>query len=100
MLLDLIPPEIFSFIAISRQVGKEKSKGGSFWSRGYGTADMTKGLVLGIYSREKENDVPQFTSAGENFDKLVSGKLREILNISGPPLKAGKTRTFYGLHEV
>uniref|UniRef100_G1PYQ5 Cytosol aminopeptidase n=1 Tax=Myotis lucifugus TaxID=59463 RepID=G1PYQ5_MYOLU len=70
-----------------------------FWSRGFGTADMTKGLVLGIYSREKENDVPQFTSAGENFDKLVSGKLREILNISGPPLKAGKTRTFYGLHE-
>lgn len=27
MLLDLIPPEIFSFIAISKQVGKEKSKG-------------------------------------------------------------------------
>ncbi|KAB0393637.1 hypothetical protein E2I00_004093 [Balaenoptera physalus] len=58
-----------------------------------------QGLVLGIYSKEKEDDVPQFTSAGENFNKLVSGKLREILNISGPPLKAGKTRTFYGLHE-
>ena len=40
-----------------------------------------QGLVLGIYTREKENDVPQFTSAGENFDKLVSGKLREILNM-------------------
>ncbi|KAF6130671.1 leucine aminopeptidase 3 [Phyllostomus discolor] len=70
-----------------------------FWSRGSFAADMTKGLVLGIYSREKEDDMPQFTSAGENFDKLVSGKLREVLNISGPPLKAGKTRTFYGLHE-
>ncbi|KAM5285182.1 cytosol aminopeptidase isoform 2-T2 [Hipposideros larvatus] len=69
------------------------------WGRGLATRDMTKGLVLGIYTKEKENDVPQFTSAGENFDKLVSGKLRETLNISGPPLKAGKTRTFYGLHE-
>uniref|UniRef100_A0A480MHS5 Cytosol aminopeptidase n=1 Tax=Sus scrofa TaxID=9823 RepID=A0A480MHS5_PIG len=70
-----------------------------FWGPGPDAANMTKGLVLGIYSKEKEDDAPQFTSAGENFDKLVSGKLREILNISGPPLKAGKTRTFYGLHE-
>ncbi|XP_022422606.1 cytosol aminopeptidase isoform X2 [Delphinapterus leucas] len=70
-----------------------------FWGPGPAAADMTKGLVLGVYSKEKEDDVPQFTSAGENFNKLVSGKLREILNISGPPLKAGKTRTFYGLHE-
>eukprot|EP00069_Balaena_mysticetus_P017034 bmy_10278T0 len=62
-------------------------------------ADKTKGLVLGICGKEKEDDVPQFTSAGENFNKLVSGKLREILNVSGPPLKAGKTQTFYGLHE-
>lgn len=41
----------------------------------------SQGLVLGIYSREKENDVPQFTSAGESFDKLVSGKLREVLSM-------------------
>ncbi|XP_001369177.2 cytosol aminopeptidase [Monodelphis domestica] len=60
---------------------------------------MTKGLVLGIYAKEKEDDALQFTSAGDNFDKLVSGKLREFLTISGPPLKAGKTRTFYGLHQ-
>uniref|UniRef100_A0A2K5QTI1 Cytosol aminopeptidase n=1 Tax=Cebus imitator TaxID=2715852 RepID=A0A2K5QTI1_CEBIM len=70
-----------------------------FGSWGLSAADMTKGLVLGIYSKEKEDDVPQFTSAGENFDKLIAGKLRETLNISGPPLKAGKTRTFYGLHQ-
>ncbi|XP_040821936.1 cytosol aminopeptidase [Ochotona curzoniae] len=69
------------------------------WGRGLATADMTKGLVLGIYSKDKEDDVPQFTSAGEKFDKLVAGKLREIVNLSGPPLKAGKTRTFYGLHQ-
>jgi hypothetical protein len=59
---------------------------------------MTKGLVLGIYSKDEEDGVPQFTSAVEDFAKLVAGKLREILNISGPPLKAGKTRTFYGLY--
>uniref|UniRef100_H0WSC8 Cytosol aminopeptidase n=1 Tax=Otolemur garnettii TaxID=30611 RepID=H0WSC8_OTOGA len=70
-----------------------------FWVQGRSVANMTKGLVLGIYSKEKEDDGPQFTTAGENFNKLVAGKLREILNLSGPPLKAGKTRTFYGLHQ-
>nr|XP_004656136.2 cytosol aminopeptidase [Jaculus jaculus] len=69
------------------------------WGRGLATADMTKGLVLGIYAKDKEEDVPQLTSAGESFNKQVAGKLREMLNISGPPLKAGKTRTFYGLHK-
>ncbi|KAM4854919.1 cytosol aminopeptidase [Thomomys bottae] len=69
------------------------------WSRGLSSADMTKGLILGIYSKDKEDDVPQFTSAGENFDKLVAGKLRKTLDISGPPLKTGKTRIFYGLHQ-
>ncbi|KAM6220860.1 cytosol aminopeptidase [Rhynchocyon petersi] len=69
------------------------------WKRSFSTAEMTKGLVLGIYSKGKEDDVPPFTSAGESFDKSVSGKLRELLTISGPPLKAGKTRTFHGLHQ-
>ncbi|KAJ8792708.1 hypothetical protein J1605_019528 [Eschrichtius robustus] len=73
--------------------------GNRSWGPGPAAADKTKGLVLGICGKEKEDDVPQFTSAGENFNKLVSGKLREVLNVSGPPLKAGKTQTFYGLHE-
>ncbi|XP_007517924.1 cytosol aminopeptidase [Erinaceus europaeus] len=71
----------------------------SLWGPNAAAKDMTKGLVLGVYSKEKEEDVPQFTSAGENFDQSVCGKLRKILNLSGPPLKTGKTRTFYGLHE-
>ncbi|XP_012592986.1 cytosol aminopeptidase [Microcebus murinus] len=70
-----------------------------FWNSALAGADMTKGLVLGIYSMEKDDDMPQFTCAGEKFDKLVAGKLREALNISGPPPKAGRTRTFYGLHQ-
>ncbi|XP_051472690.1 cytosol aminopeptidase [Apus apus] len=58
-----------------------------------------KGLVLGIYSSEKDEGAAQFTSAGDAFDRLVSGKLRELLSISGPPLKKGKTRIFHGLHQ-
>uniref|UniRef100_A0A8C5W9S4 Cytosol aminopeptidase n=1 Tax=Microcebus murinus TaxID=30608 RepID=A0A8C5W9S4_MICMU len=70
-----------------------------FWGSALATANMTKGLVLEIYSKEKDDDMPQFTSAGDNFDKLVAGKLREALNISGPPPKAGRIWTFYGLHQ-
>lgn len=54
---------------------------GGLWDRGLSTADMTKGLVLGIYAKDKDDDLPQFTSAGESFNKLVSGKLREMLNM-------------------
>ncbi|EHA98608.1 Cytosol aminopeptidase [Heterocephalus glaber] len=52
---------------------------------------MMKGLVLRVYSKDKEDDMPHFTSAGESFNKLVNGKLRDILNMSGPPLKTTKT---------
>ncbi|XP_068799416.1 cytosol aminopeptidase [Struthio camelus] len=58
-----------------------------------------QGLVLGIYSSEKDEGAPQLTSAGDAFDRLVSGKLRELLSLCGPPLKKGKTRIFHGLHQ-
>uniref|UniRef100_A0ABM5GHN9 Cytosol aminopeptidase n=1 Tax=Pogona vitticeps TaxID=103695 RepID=A0ABM5GHN9_9SAUR len=57
------------------------------------------GLILGLFASEKENEASQFTSAGDAFDKVVSGKLSELLTISGPPLKKGKTRIFHGLHQ-
>ncbi|XP_062991416.1 cytosol aminopeptidase isoform X2 [Elgaria multicarinata webbii] len=62
------------------------------------TSATNKGLVLGVFANEKEG-TPQFTNAGDAFDKLVSGKLRELLAISGPPLKKGKARIFHGLHQ-
>ncbi|XP_038608987.1 cytosol aminopeptidase [Tachyglossus aculeatus] len=70
-------------------------------ARSYGGgATMQKGLVLGVYAKEEnETEAFQFTNAGDSFDKLVSGKLRDLLAISGPPLKTGKTRTFHGLHQ-
>ncbi|XP_053920983.1 cytosol aminopeptidase [Cuculus canorus] len=71
------------------------ARGCSARSRGAGG----KGLVLGVYSSEKEEGAARFTSAGDAFDRLVSGKLRELLSVSGPPLKKGKTRIFHGLHQ-
>ncbi|XP_025908189.1 cytosol aminopeptidase [Nothoprocta perdicaria] len=57
------------------------------------------GLVLGAYSGEKDGGACQLTGAGDAFDRLVSGRLRELLALSGPPLKKGKTRVFHGLHQ-
>ncbi|KAJ0033554.1 hypothetical protein NQD34_000661 [Periophthalmus magnuspinnatus] len=56
-----------------------------------------KGLVLGVFEREGEGH--HLTEAAAGFDKSISGKLSELLKISGPSLKKGKSRLFYGLHE-
>ncbi|XP_063075661.1 cytosol aminopeptidase [Engraulis encrasicolus] len=58
-----------------------------------------KGLVLGVYEKDKNGDSTRFTEAGAAFDTSVSGKLSQMLTISGPPLKKGRSRVFYGLHE-
>ncbi|CAN2388616.1 leucine aminopeptidase 3 [Pristimantis euphronides] len=58
-----------------------------------------KGLVLGIYEKDKEGDNAVLTRAGDTFDSAVSGRLRDLLTRSGPELKKGKSRIFYGLHE-
>nr|XP_020665496.1 cytosol aminopeptidase isoform X2 [Pogona vitticeps] len=71
----------------------------SISTRGRSTVTGKQGLILGLFASEKENEASQFTSAGDAFDKVVSGKLSELLTISGPPLKKGKTRIFHGLHQ-
>ncbi|XP_066516537.1 cytosol aminopeptidase [Hoplias malabaricus] len=58
-----------------------------------------KGLVLGVYEKEKNGTGILFTEAAASFDRSISGKLSEMLSISGPPLKQGKSRIFYGLHQ-
>uniref|UniRef100_A0A3B1J6V6 Cytosol aminopeptidase n=1 Tax=Astyanax mexicanus TaxID=7994 RepID=A0A3B1J6V6_ASTMX len=58
-----------------------------------------KGLVLGVYEKEKGNNGISFTEAAASFDRSVSGKLTEMMSISGPSLKKGKSRIFYGLHQ-
>lgn len=59
----------------------------------------SKGLVLGVYESEKDNDSLRLTDSGAAFDSYLSGKLSHMLSISGPPMKKGKARVFYGLHE-
>ncbi|KAL2097440.1 hypothetical protein ACEWY4_006647 [Coilia grayii] len=58
-----------------------------------------KGLILGVYEKDKNGDSARFTQAGAAFDTYLSGKLSQMLAISGPPIKKGRSRVFYGLHE-
>lgn len=57
-----------------------------------------KGLVLGVFEKEGEEG-HCLTEAAAGFDSSLSGKLSELLKISGPSLKKGKSRIFYGIHE-
>ncbi|XP_066574171.1 cytosol aminopeptidase [Amia ocellicauda] len=61
--------------------------------------DAQKGLVLGVYEQEQEDGGPSFTESAEAFDRSLSGGLRELLAVSGPALKRGKSRIFYGVHK-
>ncbi|XP_004065994.4 cytosol aminopeptidase [Oryzias latipes] len=58
-----------------------------------------KGLVLGVFEDEGEEGRLQLTEAAAHFNQSVSGKLSELLQISGPKLKKGKSRIFYGIHK-
>uniref|UniRef100_A0A669EJZ1 Cytosol aminopeptidase n=1 Tax=Oreochromis niloticus TaxID=8128 RepID=A0A669EJZ1_ORENI len=59
------------------------------------------GLVLGVFEKkeEEEEGTLHLTEAAAGFDKSLSGKLSELLKLSGPALKNGKSRVFYGLHK-
>uniref|UniRef100_A0A674CJ91 Cytosol aminopeptidase n=2 Tax=Salmo trutta TaxID=8032 RepID=A0A674CJ91_SALTR len=41
-----------------------------------------KGLVLGVYEREKEDDSLHLTETAAGFDRLLSGKLTELLKMT------------------
>ncbi|XP_006629237.1 cytosol aminopeptidase [Lepisosteus oculatus] len=61
--------------------------------------DAKKGLVLGVYEKEKESNDFHLTEAAEVFDRSLSGSLRQLLSVSGPAVKKGKSRVFYGIHK-
>ncbi|XP_013914725.1 PREDICTED: cytosol aminopeptidase [Thamnophis sirtalis] len=63
-------------------------------------AAARQGLILGAFASDHDDQPSQLSDAGEAFDKQVNGKLKELLALSGPPLKKGKTRIFHGLHQV
>ncbi|XP_035516783.1 cytosol aminopeptidase [Morone saxatilis] len=58
-----------------------------------------EGLVLGVFEKEGEEGSLHLTEAAAGFDQSLSGKLSELLKISGPALKKGKSRVFYGIHK-
>uniref|UniRef100_A0AAX7V747 Cytosol aminopeptidase n=1 Tax=Astatotilapia calliptera TaxID=8154 RepID=A0AAX7V747_ASTCA len=60
-----------------------------------------KVIYLGSRCKEEEEDegTLHLTEAAAGFDKSLSGKLSELLKLSGPALKNGKSRVFYGLHK-
>uniref|UniRef100_A0A8C7L5Y1 Cytosol aminopeptidase n=1 Tax=Oncorhynchus kisutch TaxID=8019 RepID=A0A8C7L5Y1_ONCKI len=60
---------------------------------------LSIGLVLGVYESEEEDDSLHLTESAAGVNRVLSGKLTELLKISGPGLKKGKSRIFYGLHE-
>lgn len=64
---------------------------------------MSKALILGAYLPLANPDSlsPQpvtLTKAGNNFDSITSGKLRELVDKFGPS-KKGKAKIFYNLHQ-
>ncbi|XP_041839469.1 cytosol aminopeptidase [Melanotaenia boesemani] len=61
--------------------------------------DKRKGLVLGVFEKEGEKGGLQLTETAADFDQSLSGKLSELLEISRPGLKKGKSRIFYGIHK-
>uniref|UniRef100_A0A8C9ZFW7 Cytosol aminopeptidase n=1 Tax=Sander lucioperca TaxID=283035 RepID=A0A8C9ZFW7_SANLU len=58
-----------------------------------------QGLVLGVFEKDGEEGGLHLTEAAAGFDQTLSGKLSELLKISGPALKTGKSRIFYGIHK-
>uniref|UniRef100_A0A8C2EF49 Cytosol aminopeptidase n=1 Tax=Cyprinus carpio TaxID=7962 RepID=A0A8C2EF49_CYPCA len=55
--------------------------------------------IMPLTSHSFYNEGMCLTEAAAAFDRSISGKLSEMLTISGPPLKKGKSRIFFGLHQ-
>ncbi|XP_071828258.1 cytosol aminopeptidase-like [Apostichopus japonicus] len=58
-----------------------------------------RGLILGVYEPETENDDMELSEAAEHINISQSGRLLELLKISGGNLKAGKARVYHGIDE-
>lgn len=70
-----------------------------YFSSSQNNWNARKGLVLGVYEKESEDGGLHLTETAASFDSALSGKLSKMLKISGTPLKKGKNRIFYGVHE-
>ncbi|MEE6462419.1 hypothetical protein FKM82_001585 [Ascaphus truei] len=62
---------------LQRSVSRSCCRGFSVSPQTYNSGK--KGLILGVYEKDKEEESLLFTSAGDTFDNVVSGKLRDHL---------------------
>ncbi|XP_076250651.1 cytosol aminopeptidase-like isoform X2 [Rhynchophorus ferrugineus] len=60
------------------------------------SSSINKGLVLGLYNTEN-SEVFELSTAAQNYDQKVQGKLLEQIKLSGNKIKPGKSRIFWGL---
>ncbi|XP_055612198.1 cytosol aminopeptidase-like isoform X2 [Uranotaenia lowii] len=63
--------------------------------RFFSSMSNKRGLVLGVYSSEGNDDV-KFTKFAEKYNESTAGKLLEQIKICGP-LKCGETRIYWDL---
>ncbi|XP_074643883.1 cytosol aminopeptidase-like isoform X3 [Tubulanus polymorphus] len=70
------------------------------WIKDKLSDNLGRGLVLGVFEEKNEDRNVLFTKCGEKYnEERVAGKIEHLLNISGVPLKKGKSRIFYGLDD-
>lgn len=55
---------------------------------------MTKGLVLGLYEKEKPSEAPKLTTVGEKFNETTNGKLMDLINKFDMNGFLGQEKTF------
>lgn len=63
-------------------------------------AVIDRGVVLGVYEGCKEdngNVDDLFTEAAKNFNIKTSGRLKEVVKLSGFEGKVGKSKTYFGI---
>ncbi|CAH1371914.1 hypothetical protein MTP99_013392 [Tenebrio molitor] len=59
---------------------------------------LNKGLVLGLYTNPDDPlDPGKLTPAGERYNRMVCGRLLDLLRYAGPPPTKGKVRIFYNI---
>ncbi|XP_023233176.1 cytosol aminopeptidase-like isoform X1 [Centruroides sculpturatus] len=58
-----------------------------------------RGLILGAFEKGEKEEGFLLTPTAQKYDAEVQGRLTELLKISGPTLKKGKSRIFYGVDQ-
>ncbi|KAK6186514.1 hypothetical protein SNE40_008540 [Patella caerulea] len=60
------------------------------------TSIQNKGVVVGIYKKEKDEEIT-LTPAASHLDQKSQGKLQQLLKVASKKLKSGSGRVLYGV---